>query len=130
MNEKTYREQQEKFNTQKLEAAIKDLDSWKKLLEGWGEVRPADPTFLRRNSCRLIGDNCESYDHGKCIFYSCNDKNSNYKKWRKHHESAHPEDNLRYNICCKKCKTILKEEIRFMEDRIAKFKRSHEGLVE
>ena len=91
-------------------------------------MRPADPTFLERHSCRLLGENCESSDHGKCIFYSCNDKNSNYKKWRKHHERAHPGDNLRYGICCDKCKTILKEEISFMENRIAEFERSHEGL--
>jgi len=121
MDEKTYQEQQEKFNTQKLEAAKKDLEGWKKILEGYGEVRPGDPTFLGRNSCRLIGDNCKSSDHGKCIFYSCNDKKSNYKKWRKHHERAHPGDNLQYRILCGKCKTILEDEIRFMEGRIELF---------
>jgi len=124
MDEKTYQELQEKFNTQKLEAAKKDLKDWEKIYEGGGEVRPGDPTFLRRNSCRLMGENCKSFDHGKCIFYNCNDKNSNYKKWRKHHERAHPRDNLRYNICCDKCKTILNEEIRFMKGRIAEFERT------
>jgi len=63
MDEKTYQEQQEKFNTQKLEAAKKDLEDWKKIYEGGGEVRPEDTTFLGRNSCRLIGENCKSFDH-------------------------------------------------------------------
>ena len=87
-------------------------------------MKQADPTFLSRNSCRLIGDNCKSSDHGKCIFYSCNDKKSNYKKWQKHHERAHPEDNLLHKISCDKCKTILEEEIHFMESRIAEFERT------
>ncbi len=126
MDEKNYKEQQEKFNKQKIEAAKKDLKNWKEIFEGGGEVRPEDPTFLRRNSCRLIGDSCESYDHGKCIFYSCNDKDSNYKKWRKHHEKVHPEDKLRYNISCDKCTTILKKEICFMEGRIAEFERRND----
>ena len=130
MDEDPYHELLRKFNTQKLEAAEKDLEGWEKILKGGGEVRPADPTFLKRHSCRLIGDNCESSDHGKCIFYSCNDKHSNYKKWRKHHERAHPKDKLRYDISCNKCEAILKDEIQFMRDRITEFKKSHEGLVE
>jgi len=129
MDEDPYHELQKKFNTQKLDAAKKDLDGWKQILVGGGEVRPEDPTFLERQSCRLLGDNCESSDHGKCIFYSCNDKNSNYKKWRKHHERAHPENKLRYSIHCKKCKEILKDELSFMKKRIEDFESSHECLV-
>ena len=39
------------------------LEDWKKIYEGGGEVRPEDTTFLGRNSCRLIGENCKSFDH-------------------------------------------------------------------
>jgi hypothetical protein len=131
MDEDPHHELQKKLNTQKLEAAKKDLEGWRKILENGGyEVRPADPTFLERHSCRLLGENCESFDHGKCIFYSCNNKDSNYKKWRKHHERKHPEDDLRYDIRCKTCKKILEDEIKFMDTRIKEFETLHEGMVE
>jgi hypothetical protein len=110
------------FEARKLEAAKLDLEDWKSFSEEKGESKPGHPTYKPRKSCQLFGDNCQSYDMGKCIFYRCHDRPS-YKEWQKHHKNAHPEDNILYKALCDVCRQIRDEEARFMEGRISEFER-------